>query len=270
LWNPQGRQLPIVRILMLLVGGLSSPLVIILTALYAVRAALVRTRFAWLDLGVAAFAAGVQYSVMPMTSGSTLATIALIPKAMFVRKFFGYFIYVPAQYATHEGATLFAGVTLLLALIFCAWRYRRDLNAAFYILFAACLLAALASSIRQPLIQLHPALAGPRYFFLPFAFLFWAVLQLFAVKAALPRIIAVATLALVARNALDVGQRDSDKFDWRANVDACAAADQHEFPIGYDGRAVAAWKVTLRGDDCRRLVANSWFDNRPYAGGAAQ
>jgi hypothetical protein len=136
------------------------------------------------------------------------------------------------------------------------------LTPAFYWLLAAFLLAAIASSARVTLIQLHPALAGPRYFFLPFAFLFWAILQLFAVDDRFPRLVAVAALALVLRNTLDMGQRTADRFDWRAHVAQCLESGKHEFPIGYDGRAVAAWKVELAGSDCQLMVQRSWLDNR--------
>jgi hypothetical protein len=261
LWRRDAPPLPILRSSLLIVGGLSSPLVIALLPLYLLRAALQRSRWNWLDFGTAILVAGIQESVMPMTSQTTMAAFLQIPPVMFLRKFFGYFVYVPAQYGSHEGATLFAGVCLLAALAVCAWRYRRELSPAFYWLLAAFLLAAAASSVRVTLIQLHPALAGPRYFFLPFTFLFWAVLQLLAVEERFPRVVVVAVLALVLRNALDVGQRDSDHFDWRAQVAQCIGSERHEFPIGYDGRAVAAWKVELKGADCRRLVQGSWLDN---------
>jgi len=262
LWRPDAKPHPVLRSSLLVIGGLSSPYIVMLVPLYLLRAALQRSRAAWLDLGVAVLVAGVQASVAPVTSQSTFATILQTSPVMFVRKFFGYFVYVPAQYGAHEIATLFAGTLLLGVLAVCAWRYRDVLPSAFYWLLAAFLLAAIASSARVTLIQLHPALAGPRYFFLPFTFLFWAILQLFAVDDRFPRLVAVATLALVLRNTLDVGQRNADHFDWRAHVAQCLESGTHEFPIGYDGRAVAAWKVTLAGADCRRMVERSWFDNR--------
>ena len=55
LWRNEGRQYPILRSGLLLLGGLSSPLIIALSPLYALRAVLVRSRAAWSDLVLAAW-----------------------------------------------------------------------------------------------------------------------------------------------------------------------------------------------------------------------
>lgn len=268
LWRREGPQYPLVRWGFLVVGGMSSPLIIMLSPLYAARALWLRTRGAWIDLGVAALVALIQANSVLKTAQASNAAFKSITPWLFVQKFFGYFVYIPTPFASHGTATFLAGAALLTAIAVCTFRYRRELGSAYFMLLAIFIVAAFASALRVPIEQLHPSLAGPRYFFLPFAMLSWAILQFVAIDARFPQMIAVAVLALVARNVLDVGQRNSDKFDWRAHVAACIDSDRHEFPVGYDGRAAAAWKVQLSGADCRRLVAQSWFANGVSAGAA--
>jgi hypothetical protein len=258
LWRDEGKPLLLLRAAMLIVGGLSSPLLIALLPLYALRAIWLRTRPVVFDFCVALVVGAAQWHALP-PAPPLLGTLAAVPPAMFVRKFFGYFIFVPELRATHEAATLFAGIVFLAMLAVCAWRWRRELGTGFFLLIGGFLAAAVADTLRQPLVELHPFVAGPRYFFLPFTMLSWAVLQLFALDARVPHYVALATFALVVRNALEGGQRDSARFDWQREVDRCLMSDRHDFPISYDGRAEAAWKTTIRGEDCRRMVAQSWF-----------
>ena len=260
-WRNTGPQLPALRIAFLTIGGLSSPLLIVLSPLYALRAIIYRTRGAWLDLSIAAAVACTQLTMLWQLRHSTLTTIETTSPVMFIRKFFGYFIYIPAKFATHNVGTFLAGLLLLASLGVCAWLYRNKLGYSFYMTILAFMLTALASSARVTLVQLHPALAGPRYFFFPFIFLAWAIVQISSIDARFARIVVISTVALVARNVMDVGQRTSDRFDWRKNVSACVNSPKHTFPISYDGRAVAAWKVNISGADCRTLVKESLFDN---------
>jgi len=271
LWRREGPQYPILRSGLLWFGGLSSPLIITMSPLYALRAILVRSRAAWSDLVLALIAAGIQASFLMKTAQAGNAAFANITPTMFVRKFFGFYLDIPIPFGTHDTVTLVIGIVFLGALTACSYRYRRELGLTYFLLLAAFLIAALSSVARVPIAAIHPSLAGPRYFFLPFAFLSWAIVQIAAIDARLPRIVAIAVIALVLRNALDVGQRHHDPIAWRPAVAQCmASATQYELPIHWDGHAESAWKTPVSGADCRRLVASSWFDNRPVAESAAQ
>src|SRR6185369_4072054 len=116
--------------------------------------------------------------------------------------------------------------TLLAFLVACAARFRRELGPAYYYLMGAFLLAAIASVARVPITAIHPAVAGPRYFFLPFAFLLMALVQLAAIHIRLVQIALIAVVTLVARNAIDLGQRHHEPLDWRAAVTACIGAER--------------------------------------------
>ena len=97
IWRRDGARHDVLRGLLLVFGGLSSPLIIALTPLYAVRAALLRSRAAIIDLVLAAAAAGLQYSMVMKTAQAANTAFQTITPALFVRKFFGYFLFVPAQ-----------------------------------------------------------------------------------------------------------------------------------------------------------------------------
>jgi hypothetical protein len=262
LWRREGRQYPVLRSGLLIVGGLSSPLVIALSPLYALRAAIVRSRAAFSDLVLAGATAALQARFLAQTTQTANTAYSSITPTVFVRKFFGYFLDVPVPFGAHDAVTLMIGAVFLLVLIVCSLRWRRELGPAYFFLLAAFLIAAVASVARVPIASIHPAFAGPRYFFLPFAFLSWAVAQLAALDAKLPRTVALIVATLVVRNALDVGQRRHDPLDWRGAVEHCLAADAYDLPVHWDGRAAFAWKVRLTGADCRRLVGQSLFDNR--------
>src|SRR5690349_10135643 len=94
-WRREGSPHSILRSALLLVGGLSSPLVITLSPLYLLRAILVRSRAAWSDLLLALMASGIQASFLMKTAQAGNTAFETITPAVFVRKFFGYYLDVP-------------------------------------------------------------------------------------------------------------------------------------------------------------------------------
>jgi len=265
LWQPAAGR-PLLRSALLIVGGLSSPLVLTLSPLFALRAALQRNRAAFADLALVGATSLVQATFVMKTAQAANTAYSVLTPALFVRKFFGYFLDPPPAVGVHDVPTLLVGVTLLAFLVACAARFRRELGPAYYYLMGAFLLAAIASVARVPITAIHPAVAGPRYFFLPFAFLLMALVQLAAIHIRLVQIALIAVVTLVARNAIDLGQRHHEPLDWRAAVTACIGAERGDLPVHWDGHSATAWKVSLTGADCRRLVGRSWFDNTLPAG----
>src|SRR4029453_5358782 len=85
LWRRDGPQYPFVRCGLLVVGGLSSPLIIMLSPLYAIRAVWLRTRGACLDLAVVAVVACVQANSVMKTAQATNAAFKSITPWLFVQ-----------------------------------------------------------------------------------------------------------------------------------------------------------------------------------------
>ena len=268
LWRDDARHRRGWRTAMLLLGGLSSPIVIALLPLFAWRAWAHRNRDVSMDLGFAALAAAVQLGALLVSEHAPYNGFAHFGLGLFLQKFFGYFVLVHATAAEHYFASGLAAAFLLAGVTAFGWRHRKDLGETFFILLAAVVLAAIASALRNDLAIIHPVNAGPRYFFLPFAFLSWALIQL----AALPRApgqagfaaaFALAMLALATRDALVIGQRRHEANDWRQVVSNCIAAEGRQpIPFHFDGRRASMGNTYLTGEECRRLVMNSVFDRR--------
>src|SRR5262249_27446027 len=92
LWQREGRQYPLLRSGLLVLGALSSPLIIVLSPLYAVRAVLQRTWTTWCDLVIVALTAGLQYYFLAQTAQAGNTAFQSITPFLFIRKFFGFFI----------------------------------------------------------------------------------------------------------------------------------------------------------------------------------
>lgn len=95
-----------------------------------------------------------------------------------------------------------------------------------HVCIALALMASIAISIaRVPVEVMHPVLAGPRYFFYPFIFLGWLLIELAAasnfgwIRAALLLPLIGATHQFVA-----YGPRGHHPIDWQQQMNACLAA----------------------------------------------
>jgi hypothetical protein len=244
---------------LLAIGGLSSPLVVGLVPLYALRAAATRRKADTVVAVLAASAATLQASVLLAGDRAPVLTSSAFSPGLFVAKFFGYFLYWSPRYPSPRPY-------LAIGLVFCAilaatlHRHRRDLDWMVWGLLACFVLSSLASLARVSLPAIHPIVAGPRYFFLPFVFLSWLLIDLLALRRAPATLVAVAALALGARNTVLFGHHRHEEIDWRAEVAACLRSEKHRFPVHTDGALVHQWGVSLTGADCRALVSGSLFD----------
>jgi hypothetical protein len=260
LWREEGEPRSAWRIALLVIGGLSSPLIITLSPLYVLRALLRRNRAAYIDLGLTMLLAGAQVAALVANGYAKSEALSHADLYTFIHKFFGYFVYVRQQPTEHFFATGVMALTFLPALTVAAWHYRRALGPAFYWLLGAFLLASFASIARNWLSIIHPAEAGPRYFFLPFAFLAWAIAQFAALEARAAKLFAAVVLALALRGALEIGQRRHERMDWRAQIAQCTRVEGFQrIAFHFDGRAESVGYTQLLGPDCRRLVQRSWF-----------
>jgi len=265
-WDENIRNRSALRLMLLLIGGLSSPLIVALAPLYFIRAALRRTQSNWMDFGVAALTAGAQCTSVLITGEVPPPPFSNFGLLLFVRDFFGYFIYSPVQGGSYELIATTLGAVLIAALACITVIHRNDISEpskrTILKLFFLVTLTGILSGTRVPLDVIHPWSDGPRYFFLPFALLSWLVLQIFALDIRVAQIVAAAVLGLALRNAIDIGQRRHDKLDWRASIDKCLISEECDLPVHYNGVAKRAWSVVLRRDECRQMVERSLFDNK--------
>jgi hypothetical protein len=248
LWREERQWL---RWLYLVVGGLSSPLIVPAAALLALRLGFERTRRELMAVALAIFVALIQ--IITMRSEGSIGTI-ISPDAWTIatlaQKFVGGFFRADAP---------LPGLLITAALLAAAWSLRARLDRYFLLLALMFGAVALTVSLRAPLIYLDPFTTGPRYFLYPFVLLAWLLVWLGAVA---PRPLQLALGAAVAASLLICGPRLSrrhDAVDWRAHLLACAGSESYELPIHYIGRAAEMWHVKLTGAECRILLARSLF-----------
>lgn len=248
LWNTEDTAHRPIRILLLILGGFSSPMILPISAMLGVRALVLRTRTDFI-LGILGFAiAAIQAYIMHIASAhSALPNFDI---GLILEKFFGYFSYQPN--ADNILCAMLGELMLLVIITFFFMKERwRKLDS--WLIIACLSMAIVASVTRVSINAIHPALAGPRYFFYPFIFLGWILLWMISDGNITQKIISCICLIGAVIVFVQIGQRHSDRMDWSANVRQCEKLDSFSMPIQFDGHKNLAWHVTISGSDCRRL-----------------
>lgn len=260
LWRNEGPQRYWLRLGLLILGGLSSPLIIGLAPLYAVRAWALKTRVAAIDLAVSVALAAIQAISLIANAATPKPATLDFSVPILIDKFFGNYLYISGA-ATHMPYHFAFGLFFLGLLTVLSVIYRKRLGFSFFLLCGSFVIAVVFVIARVALSSIHPSLAGPRYFFLPFIFLSWIVVQLASIEARFPQLAGVVILAIATRNAVDVAQRHHDTIDWREQLESCMQADQFTLLIHMAGDVHQPWYAGISGEDCHRLISQSWFDN---------
>jgi hypothetical protein len=228
LWDTQ-RGYGAFRVVLLIVGGLSSPLMILMGPLFVARAFLERTRN---EAGIAVLACGLS------TGGFIAASFSMTAKHLpavsaewvtaGIAKFFGTYTIFGTISPVASGFVLLA----LLAFLVAASRQQMDMY--FGLLLCALVFSVLSSMIRAFMIgasidSLEPFGSGQRYFFYVFILLSFALLWLAAVTK--PRLLQLAP-SLILASALLLSLRAQyfvwpevwvPSGDWRSELVDCAA-----------------------------------------------
>jgi hypothetical protein len=112
------------------------------------------------------------------------------------------------------------------------------------------------SGLRNDLAILDPVLAGPRYFFLPFILLSWALLQIGA-ESHLPKLMrwsACAMLAASLFNLLPVTTRFHSPMQWEDHLRSAAVFGHYDIPIHSDGSPEMMWYINLPQKSLQRAL----------------
>ncbi len=265
LWTENDKdEYPKTRVLMVLVGGLSSPIIVGLSTLYALRLWRYRT---YAD--VAAFVASLAASVIQIVSILYAGNLSRSPGVkldvlLVLEKFFGYFIYMPIKNdILWESVPLCLGLglCLFLIIIIASFYYRQTLDYGYWLLLGCLLLVIVTSVSRISVDFIHPTIAGPRYFFFPYIFLSWILIQLANSGRTILRIAVSLVFVLSLRQTISYGQRFHDKIDWKSEVLACAGSELYDLPVHYDGNRERVLHLQLSGAVCRDLIKQSIYDS---------
>jgi hypothetical protein len=246
----------VLRCSLLVLGGLSSPIIAIAVPVFVFRLFLERTKQALIVTLTAVSCALIQFgSIFGNQSSSIIDHIfnAVSNVGIIVSKFFGYFI---CQRGNFE-ASLFVGIIILSIFIWFLWVSRRDYIAVYLAYFT--LTTIMLSIVRVDVSIIHPSVAGPRYFFYPYIFLAWFFIYT-ACKLKKKHLLFV-LFGLVVINSFFVWSRRHDNLDWRSEVLECINSDSYNFPIHYNGDINKLWHVELNREQCLKLIDDSFIDS---------
>ncbi|HEY1730192.1 MAG TPA: hypothetical protein VGG15_00490 [Terriglobales bacterium] len=250
LWRPESTDWKR-RVSFTLLGGLSSPLIFLVTPFLMVRAAVWRnSRREWAVAGTAALCCSMQIVAMLHTD-STLAraTISARNLQQILPKFVGGYFTGNFVRTTNHLVWIATGVFGMFVLLALPFLYRRP--------WYGCLLALWCGTVylvarRIDISILHARDAGPRYFFLAFVLLAWFLVSVLAESDQLKlKLFAAALLFVSLLNMWPVRSRSHNDFHWAEQVANCAVSNPFPLQVSKSGRT--AWVVPLNGSECRAL-----------------
>ena len=249
------------RLLFLLLGGLSSPVILLVLPLLYVRAVLYRRHPAEWILALAATvisALQVYYMVAGSAGGMPpLPSLLQFTLPVFFGNYLlGSFVHIiPATAGQGHGLlSLWLASAVVLALLAgWLWQARRD-TVAWTLLFLLAGAVALSVARVDPAL-LQPGLVGPRYFYFPFIVTSWIGVQFFCISSeARFRTLLVLLALLVLANAGMVWSRGHDDLRWSEQLRSCRMFPVYSIPVHTTGDRAHAWSLQLPGAACQQVL----------------
>lgn len=241
------------RILFLLIGGLSSPLIIMVLPVFYYRIYIYRSfRNEFKVAIVATIIAIIQYSFIHSAGVSGQPNVVSI---LFntIPVFLGYFI-VGNLSVSNSIILWIAGILIIAGIAKWVFLERSPLSYILVYLLAGSI--ALSVARIDPSI-LHPVLAGPRYFFFPYILIFWMLIQLGHKVSAIWH---YTFLGVMLLNVVPVWSRSHDDLKWKNHIVSCSLfPSKYTVPVHSDGNKYSAWSVELLGPKCAELLNNNFF-----------
>jgi len=256
LWD-SSRGYQSLRALLVLIGGLSSPIILASAPLLWVRAAFERT-FAAIGIAVlsTALAAFQGRAIWHGAYKSGFGQINLWNVQEAFDRFLG--LYFVGAFTNDIGRAANLGFIVAIFLCLLIWhvRDRLDWRFGFVVLLWVAAVGLSASRIRVEL--LHPFISA-RYFFYADIFLAWGCVWLAAVSTYPVRIGLAAAYGAALLSAGSRLQQRHVPYNWKSHILNCGASTgDYTLPIMYmAGTSETMWKLTLSGDQCRFMIAHS-------------
>jgi hypothetical protein len=252
-----------IRLILLLVCGLSTPIVALTTPIMALRAYFYRSRSDILLFSVSFFVACIQlYFIYSSNTNATSPIISLQAINMIVDKFFGLYIigenYQANEYISFFGLLVIASIALVLKI---------SNTPTSYILVYYLGGAILLSVARTQIDILDPVTTGPRYFFYPFILISWLLIQgiYLSIKKPLRLIFFVTILIASFVNALTSGwSRTHDDIKFKKHLNSCAHFEEYSMPIQTTGSLSNVWRVDYMKVICIKMSDMKNLNSEPF------
>jgi hypothetical protein len=250
LWEQDSEDLKF-RVCFTLLGGLSSPIIFLAMPFMVVRAATFRKKRREFAILVSAlFCCGMQLFAMIHSAGH-LTEGAINHRSLHdvLPKFIGEYLVGNYRHAT-SNLVWFAGGFFIAFLIITIPFLRGRPQYLFVI--GLWLGSIYLLGRRVDLSLLHPRLAGPRYFFLPFVLVSWFLVSVFMESERRDvKLLAAGLLAISVLNMLPVRTRPQQDFHWAQQLSNCGRSDQYLIPISFDGEQ--PWFLEVNRGQCAAL-----------------
>ena len=250
------------RIVFLLLGGLSSPVIVLIGPLMAWRWFRSRLRRDGLLLALVLIIVLIQLRFMlQVPSGGIMAIPSAVRHAVPI--FFGGLVL--GNWNWYSSVLWPAGLICVAVIIRSVWLGRNFTIASLLFLLAGTIAM---SAVRVDVAAIHPTLAGPRYFFFPFILISWLLVQTLTLRGhRLLQWSAAGLLTASLVNAAPAWSRTHDDLAWSGHAAACTGFSEYVIPIQFDGHAALAWELSLTGAQCHALLKRSWIASdlpKPY------
>lgn len=240
LWDDESADLKW-RISMVLLGGLSSPIIFLVTPFLFIRLILLKQKkIEGLVLAVSVACCAVQAAMVHNSIGNGSITASKL--LLFVPKFLGSYVSGNLRNPTLPWlwVTGLLVCVFVISTMFCgaAARLRN------WFILGLWVGAMLMSAVRMDLALIHPHLAGPRYFFFPFVLLSWLIISALPdCRVTSVKVFGVVLLSAAFVNALPVLSRDHVDLHWTGHVVSCSHFSEYALPIGFNGQG--SWYLFL-------------------------
>jgi len=253
-WRP-GQYTPL-RIIMICLASLSSPVCLVTLPLFLVRGFIFKQDRAELGLlGVALICALIQIYVMHSYGKSV--DFNLLDSYRAISVFLGSYVI----------GNINPGLNWLLGSLlfgFMGWGIYKNRSFTLIALYYLLLVSILMSIYRVDINILNPVNAGPRYFFFPYILLSWILIQLaFDGRYLILRMGSTFFLLSSVANAIPHLDRRHEALNWRSHVSNCLLTEKYFFPVHYVGSASGVWTFELTGQQCADLVKHDFFYRAP-------
>jgi hypothetical protein len=244
------------RIALLVIGGINSPIMVLMAPLFVFRAFIDRNRQEYVASAAAVVLAAIGVITFLRFPGPPAHAVAISDLPAIVGLFFG--LFYAGAFASNP-SSFWLGLILIVVVV---WMIAsRDRDRYFALLLVALMLSIASTAIRVPITIPHPFLAGARYFFYPYIILSWLLIWI-AHDTGFARWIATFVLLFAFAQGLLSPNFYSrhDHVGWSAQLIACASsASPSDILIHYDGGPNLIWRVTLTQDQCTAMMHDSWF-----------
>jgi len=251
LWD---QDLPLLgwRLGVLILCGLSSPAIVAILPMLYLRSYWYRSlRAEHVVASIATLIAAIQVYFIVHSSAAGLPPLGS-SLALIVPKFFGSFLI--GNWISNALVLWPAGMGVLT--LTSMWLFRERHKVSSWILLYLLVASIMMTAARVDPTVLHPKGAGPRYFFLPFIFTFWILVQFLYVSSTstLRRITTEVVIAVTVLNAKPVWSRGHDDLRWESHVHSSPLFSDYAIPVHYDGNERSKHFLKVSGKETAALL----------------